>query len=198
MAQRREKPGVTVEVTVGRMGGIALLAALVLVLALGSGGRAGRAAGDSAAVVWSRPRSFYLTGSLHDAAGALTACDEGYHMASLWEIHDVSRLVYDTARGYAAADAGKGPPAAVPGWVRTGYWASSGTAGPGIGNCALWTTDDGSEYGSVVRLGQAWDAGSTAISPWVAESPTCDTGKMHVWCVEGPREVYLPLVLRGF
>jgi hypothetical protein len=199
MAHRREKPGVTVEVTIGQLGGIVLLAALVLLLALGSGGRADRVqVGESAVVSWGRSRSFYLTDSLHDAKGAPAACDAGYHMASLWEIRDVSRLVYDTARGYAAADAGDGPPSAVPGWIRTGYWESTGTIGPGIGNCQRWTTDNHTMYGSVVRLDQVWDASPTAISPWVAGSPSCDTAKMHVWCVGSASEIYLPLVTKAY
>ncbi|MBN1640529.1 MAG: hypothetical protein JXA09_04770 [Anaerolineae bacterium] len=199
MAHRQERaPSLTVEVVVGRAAGIALLAIAAALLALGGGARAERAAFLSLA-----PRAFYLTDGVHDAKGALGACDEGYHMAALWEIRDVSRLVYDKARGYLAADGGAGPPSAVPGWVRTGYWESIGVSGPGVGNCQGWTSDDPGVYGSAVRLDHVWDAVPTATAPWVPASPPCNTTKMHVWCVESSWEVsrspvFLPLVLRGF
>ena len=45
------------------------------------------------------PRKFYLTQALHNGAQALSACAQGYHMASLWEIHDTSNLRYDTDLG---------------------------------------------------------------------------------------------------
>jgi hypothetical protein len=44
-------------------------------------------------------RKFYVTPTLHDGAHALSACATGYHMASLWEIHDTSNLTYDTDLG---------------------------------------------------------------------------------------------------
>ena len=42
-------------------------------------------------------KSFYLTKTSHNGSQVLTACAEGYHMASLWEIFDTSNLRYDTA-----------------------------------------------------------------------------------------------------
>ena len=37
------------------------------------------------------PRKFYLTKTEHNGAQALSACAPGYHMASLWEIHDPTK-----------------------------------------------------------------------------------------------------------
>ncbi len=56
------------------------------------------------------PRKFYLTKTYHNGAQALSACATGYHMASMWEIHQPSNLRYDTDLGFIVADSGFGPP----------------------------------------------------------------------------------------
>ncbi len=57
------------------------------------------------------PRKFYLTKTLHTGAQALSACATGYHMASLWEIHDPTNLRYNTELGFTSgSDSGFGPP----------------------------------------------------------------------------------------
>lgn len=66
-----------------------------------------------------RPRKFYLTRTGYTGARALSACTAGYHMASLWEIHDPSNLRYDTELGFVQDDSGFGPPIEF-GWIRTG------------------------------------------------------------------------------
>ena len=55
-------------------------------------------------------RQFYLTSALAIGDEALTACAAGYHMASLWEITDLSNLRYNTSLGQASGDSGQGPP----------------------------------------------------------------------------------------
>lgn len=65
-------------------------------------------------------RKFYLTRDRYDGSHALSACADGYHMASLW-ILDPSNLSYDTNLGISLADAGFGPPVVAPGWIRTGF-----------------------------------------------------------------------------
>lgn len=42
-------------------------------------------------------RHVYLTANTYLPAYARSACVSGYHMASLWEIMDVSNLIYDYA-----------------------------------------------------------------------------------------------------
>src|SRR5215207_4149301 len=81
-------------------------------------------------------KSFYLTQTLHNGSQALTACAEGYHMASLWEIFDTSNLRYDTQLGHTSPDSGFGPPTAVGsrGWIRTGSENSAAFEG-GVGSC---------------------------------------------------------------
>ncbi|MEO7793280.1 MAG: hypothetical protein ABIV06_00790 [Thermoanaerobaculia bacterium] len=136
-------------------------------------------------------RRFYLTTAPSTGNGALTACTEpGFHMASLWEIWDVSNLVYDAA-GMVLTDSGSGPPAGTTGWVRTGY-ASSGGTGIGTANCNAWTSASLSFNGTVVYLSGTWgdftnDDGAAEVafrmSPWRATSNTCNFPN-PVWCVQ--------------
>ncbi len=136
--------------------------------------------------------SYYLTPDDYTGATALTACASGYHMASLWEIMDVSNLVYDTAIGSTYADSGSGPPVPMFGWVRTGG-ISSEEATPGRGNCSAWSSTSGS--GTRANLPWDWTA-STDIEPWQVGTGSCG-GLLPVWCVRPSIRVYLPLVLRN-
>jgi hypothetical protein len=65
------------------------------------------------------PRKYYMTRDRYDGAHALTACAAGYHMASLWEIHETSNLRYDTELGLTRGDSGCGPPNSFSGWSGT-------------------------------------------------------------------------------
>jgi len=141
------------------------------------------------------PGWFYLTPTQYGADEVLTACADGYRAASLWEILDTTDLVYDTARGYIGGDSGAGPPSAVSGWIRTGYWMASSADGPGVGNCLNWTSTSGSEYGTIALLSANWGFTPTAISLWEAISVTCSTTWTRVWCVRHPSQVFLPLAL---
>lgn len=97
-------------------------------------------------------RAFYLTDSTWDGGSALSACAEGFHMASLFEILDVSNLRYAREIGDSVEtdDAGTGPPSNAFGWVRTGE--NSGSAGAaGQGNCNLWTGNSPERDGSSRR-----------------------------------------------
>ena len=126
---------------------------------------------------------FYLTQEEVAGNAALTACAGGYHMASLWEILELSNLKYDTSRGFVTPDAGSGPPSMQPGWVRTGYYPYSSNT-PGGANCELWTSNSSAGYGSVVMLELDWlpDSVASPISPWRAGVFACDR-RIAVWCV---------------
>lgn len=76
----------------------------------------------------SGPRKFYLTQDGFAGDQALSACAEGYHMASLWEIFNTSDLRYDTTLGFTQEDSGSAPPSNRNGWVRMG--SSSSVGGP--------------------------------------------------------------------
>ena len=126
---------------------------------------------------------FYLTSNIYIPSNALSACASGYHMASLWEILDVSNLTYDYDHpaAYTQADSGYGPPAFWNGWVRTGY-LSSGVDTAGTGNCLNWSDATTNNYGVSVRLTNAWETAPGDIFTWDTTSYDCfHSGP--VWCV---------------
>jgi len=129
-----------------------------------------------------KSRKFYRTKESFDGSQALTACARGYHMTSLWEIHEPSTLIYDIKLGEVRDDSGSGPPEGFLGWIRTGNTSISNSGIPGIANCSAWTTNAGGINGTMVQLGTDWNDSSTAISPWQALLFSCDTFT-GVWCV---------------
>ena len=141
-------------------------------------------------------RHFYLTNANYLPNAALTACGVGYHMASLWEILDVSNLTYDYAHpaAYTQADSGYGPPSNWYGWVRTGG-SSSNSSTAGSGNCLNWSSNSGSDYGVAVRLSNTWETAPGDISTWDATSFNC-TFISPVWCVGNFNTVFLPLIMK--
>ena len=132
------------------------------------------------------PRRFYLTQTIANGGQPLTACADGYHMASLWEMHDPSNLEYETSLGFTKADSGFGPPTGsnARGWVRTGFEAST-TAIAGQGNCNAWTVDvsSGDLAGTTVSFTFNWDDPAVAVSPWQSSLLACGSSA-RVWCVQ--------------
>jgi hypothetical protein len=142
------------------------------------------------------PRQYYLTFSTYSGATAKSACDPGYHMASLWEILDTTRLRYNTSLGYTQADSGQGPPASS-GWVRTGY-SSDSSGSPGSSNCYAWTSNSASYVGSSALLESDWiSAGGGDVHVWSSRTTICSLVK-RVWCVADRAgfPLYLPLVMK--
>jgi hypothetical protein len=129
-------------------------------------------------------RRFYLSTLTRYGNAALTSCTTGYHMASMWEILDVSNLTYnaDLPTSKTRDDMGSGPPSGMVGWIRTGY-SSSGSSTPGTGNCKNWTSALSGDYGTAVRLTATWDTPPDPVNLWSFESFTCDIN-VSVWCVE--------------
>ncbi len=138
---------------------------------------------------------YYLTKTLHKGVTAPTACAEGYHFASLWEILDPSNLKYDTILGKTKADSGQGPLTGTIGWVRTGYKINN-TSTAGQGNCNAWTSSSGS--GTNVRLPSNWTAGGQDIYVWEVLTTSCGAST-YVWCVADNVSglVYLPMILKN-
>ena len=103
-----------------------LVAVFLVSLGLGSGAAASASRSSPASPSLQMQRKYYLTTTLVDALGVSTACADGYHMASLWEIKDTSNLKYNaTLRLCTLADQGQGPPTIngtdpLVGWVHTG------------------------------------------------------------------------------
>lgn len=127
---------------------------------------------------------FYLTAADYNPDEALAACASGYHMASLWEMLDVSNLTYDTDHpdAYTQDDGGSGPPSGWNGWVRTGR-NNSGSNSAGSGNCLTWTSTDSSYYGTAVRLSAAWESAPGEIGTWDAGAYQCSLSG-PVWCAQ--------------
>ena len=127
-------------------------------------------------------RQYYMTKTWHKGANTLTACASGYHMASLWEILDLSNLKYNTDLGYVQRDSGQGPPSGwTMGWVRTGYSSDASTTA-GRGNCNAWTSSDGGHSGTLACLPSNWTAGQD-VHVWYVAPTSCST-ICPVWCVE--------------
>ncbi len=127
------------------------------------------------------PRKFYLTKTTHNGAQTLSACAPGYHMASLWEIHDTSNLRYNTDLGVTTGDSGFGPPTVI-GWIRTGSQASD-APNTGDTNCNAWTSADFHAFGTQARPTGNWIDAGINISPWRAVGDLCGT-TANVWCVQ--------------
>jgi hypothetical protein len=139
-------------------------------------------------------RKFYLTKSKVTGSGALSACSAGYHMASFWEIMDVTNLQYDTSLGYTSDDSGSGPPTTgADGWIRTGAMSFTKGLNIGMANCSAWTSASDNDNGSVVGLNAGWVSGiatnAVKIAPWwIAEldngfPPLCSVPH-RVWCAQ--------------
>lgn len=127
-------------------------------------------------------RKFYVTQTTHNGSQALTACANGYHMASLWEILDPSNLRYNTQLGLTQDDSGFGPPSSTVGWVHTGRDASIFDA-PGSANCNAWESDSGDDRGTTVNLSSQWADNASVIAPWRPFVFPCNT-LQPVWCVQ--------------
>lgn len=132
-------------------------------------------------------REYYLTDTEHNGSQALTACADGYHMASLWEILDVSNLSYNTTLGFTFPDSGSGPPANTPGWIRTGFLSFGAGNSPGSANCQSWMSASNADHGTFVFLPSTWEDSpshpATNISPWLASTRSCLL-VVQVWCVQ--------------
>jgi hypothetical protein len=155
---------------------VALLAYLTL-----TGGRAVASEVETAQAASTGMRRFYLTHYQFDMYEVLTACAQGYHFASLWELIDPSNLKYNTRLGYKEDDSGQGPPTgwSSTGWVRTGYISSQGSAGEA--NCENWQDFDA--WGSVAQLPHDWTSGNQDVGVWDVEREECHS-PFRVWCIE--------------
>jgi hypothetical protein len=159
----------------------ATLSALLLALAamvINQRGNAAAPAKSTAPV-----RGYYLTPGTFDGSHALSACVPGYHMASIYEVHEPSNLRYDTNLGVNEDDSGLGPPSLHTGWMRTGFNALFNT-GAGFDNCRAWTSNSSGDNGTNVYLELDF-IGSSGVTtaPWLGQSSLCSRA-LQVWCVQ--------------
>jgi hypothetical protein len=125
-----------------------------------------------------RPK-YYLTTATVLGGFALTACQAGFHMASMYELWDPSNLEYVSPPGVTYSDLGTGPPAS-PGWVHTGGTTSSSSTDPAP-NCDDWISASSVKYGTVFRYRYSHASG---IPPsLLAFSESCDDAQ-RVWCIQ--------------
>jgi hypothetical protein len=130
-------------------------------------------------------RRFYLRNAPVAGNAPLTNCPAGFHMASIFELLDVSSLHYDTTQPNASLrqDMGSGPPAGNSGWIRTGSGSATVVGGIGANNCAVWTSNDPGHNGTAAFLTNDPTAPATMISPWqLSQFPCSQT--LAVWCIE--------------
>jgi hypothetical protein len=180
-----------------RMSKSALFAALICGLALGTAvtwyfsrtaaasQTVGSADVSQSPAGWTA-RGFYLTKASVSGGAATAACSPGFHMASLYEVLNVSALRYDTTLGLKSGDSGHGPPALAFGWIRTG------SDGEPLRTCNDWTSSAPSLYqGLVVRLNDlTGPPAAYGVQPWEFlgfgeqnSSANCAV-KHNVWCVQ--------------
>jgi hypothetical protein len=125
-------------------------------------------------------RGFYLTKERYDGSQPLTACATGYHMASIWEIHEPSNLRYDESLGFTQGDGG--PPSGHLGWIRFGLDPDAGVRF----RCEEvfqqpWTSNSPFLSGAAVSLIHPFPASDRA---WEIEDVlSCDL-TLPVWCVQ--------------
>ena len=138
-----------------------------------------------------RFRRFYMTKSTGGLGNqALTACSAGFHMASTWELLELSTLTYDTELGQLQADSGSGPPTTTNlgsagfAWIRTGAPASAaGSNTPGFDNCRAWTSASSGDQGTAAALVRTGANPTSPTWPWALVTIPCNQG-LFVWCVE--------------
>jgi hypothetical protein len=116
--------------------------------------------------LWAGGRSFYLTKNTATGSQARKACTTSFHMASAWELANVSLLQYDTGLGRTRADSDLGPPSEsshvlnssnFAGFVHTGYDSYNSTPlYPGLANCSAYTSDVGG--GTALFLITDWNS----------------------------------------
>ena len=140
-------------------------------------------------------RRFYLTKDAVQGNQVLGACARGYHVASRFELLDVSSLRYDPTVGLTSADSGMGPPSRAAaygsedpsGWVRTGgssrYTDTDGAPGSAFANCAVWSTSSADAYGTVAYLIDRFTTDGSPATVWNGQSVRCNLPH-HVWCIE--------------
>ena len=168
----------------------------LLVIALGAAGCAALARSGAGFGPEARPRRFYLTKATFQGNKVLDACARGFHMASRFEILDVSTLRYDARIGLTSDDSGSGPPSHAAaygsqdpsGWVRTGgssrFTDSTERQGSALTNCASWSTSSPDAYGTVAYLSDRFTLGDGSTTPiWNGRSEPCDVSH-HLWCIE--------------
>ena len=147
-------------------------------------------------------KMYYLTSTLFTGGEASTACDSGFHMASLSEIQDTSKLQYAPRR--TPAD---DPPRDSPvldqtsdkfsdqfpehtGWVRNEADPYSGL----VRNCDGWTSSSDQQGGTTMTRRSLWGENGRSLNEsdpaawWQSSRVAPCSEPESVWCVEDSGE----------
>jgi len=119
-------------------------------------------------------RSYYLTQESHFGDDVLSACSDGYHFASIWEIRDFSNFKYDVELGYTTDYSGYGPPPDMDGWLQSGF--------DGSPTCDNWTSTGGDGMFGRLVFPEVADFLGPPGDGWLFVPHPCGE-EIRVWCV---------------
>jgi hypothetical protein len=134
---------------------------------------------------------YYLTATSFTGGGAITACDSGFHMASLSEIRDPSNLQYAIV-SIPAYEARRSTVESTHkrndfGWIRTGEAPLWGYPD----NCGFWMSSSDRQSGSTMARYSSRGSvrpepsATDPITSWHKTLTSCALPE-HVWCMEDP------------
>jgi len=140
-----------------------------------------------------RAKLYYLTVNSFTGGDAITACGCGFHMASLSEIQDPSKLQY-APRGMPAYDS----PAFQAsdqfpdhtGWVRIG----ADQLAAFVDDCNFWQSSSDQRIGTMMTRYSLWGENGRSLynsdpaAWWHSTRMASCSQPEHVWCVEDPAE----------
>jgi hypothetical protein len=143
-------------------------------------------------------KMYYLTKNSFDGGDAITACDSGFHMASLSEIQDPSNVqyapgrkpAYDSTYEFVPFDQASDQFPDHIGWVRSGVYPPSGF----VNDCGDFRDKYDIQLGTTMTRRSLWgeDNGHSLYeesdpAAWWQSTQTASCSQPEpVWCVEDP------------
>ena len=141
-----------------------------------------------------KAKMYYLTTTVFTGGDAITACDPGFHMASLSEIQDPSNLqyaprrtpAYDSPYDSPAFDQASDQFPDHTGWVRTEVDALTGL----VYNCDVWSSSSDQQSGITMTRRSLWGERGRSLyesdpAAWWQSTRTASCSQPEfVWCVE--------------
>ena len=139
-----------------------------------------------------KPNLYYLTATGFTGDDAITACDSGFHMASLSEIQDPSKVQYAPGHKpvYDYFDQVTDQFPDHTGWVRTEADPLTGL----VDNCDVWRSSSDQQSGTTMTRrslrgennGHSLYEESDPTAWWQSTRTASCSQPEFVWCVEDP------------
>jgi hypothetical protein len=143
-----------------------------------------------------KPKMYYLTVTSFTGGDAITACDSGFHMASISEIQDPSNLQYTVYYSIVAlVDSPSFDQASDrfpdhTGWVRTEADSLTGL----VNNCDVGMSSSDQQSGTTMTRRSLWGENNghslyeeSDPAAWWQSTQTASCSQPEpVWCVENP------------